>query len=74
MEVCIDGVLYSEGQLRAALRCSDWVLTTYAAADEANGGGGSLNFDTLDYAFEAACEAYDLEEYNHDAKAANGLL
>ena len=71
----LDVSSYTEAQLQAAIRCADWVATAYARADGENGGGQSVSWDTVDYAYQAAREAFSeaqLATIDRDAKAANG--
>ena len=58
----INGKEYTKGNVEAAIRCADWVATAYARASEDNCGGGSIDWDVIDYAHEAAREALS-DEY-----------
>lgn len=61
----------------AARRCSDWVMTAYTRAAPENGGDGTVSWDEIDYAYEAAREAFtdeEIEQYNRIAKELNGCL
>lgn len=58
----------------AARRCADWVMTAYTRADPENGGDGTVSWDDIDYAHEAAREAFtdeEIEEFNNQAKEFN---
>lgn len=58
----------------AARRCADWVMTAYTRAAPENGGDGTVSWDEIDYAHEAAREAFtdaEIEEYNTIAKEFN---
>jgi len=61
----------------AARRCADWVMTAYTRAAPENGGDGTVSWDEIDYAHEAAREAFtdeEIEEFNNQAKEFNGCL
>jgi len=58
----------------AARRCADWVMTAYTRAAPENGGDGTVSWDEIDYAYEAAREAFtdeEIEQYNLIAKEFN---
>lgn len=72
----INGTTYTQGQIEAALRCSDWVMTAYSRADEDNGGGGAVSWEEIDHAHEAAGEAFNedaLKGFKDQAKVFNGV-
>ena len=58
----------------AAILCADWVMTAYTRASEDNGGDSGVSWDELDYAAEAARQAFtdaEIEEFNDAAKEYN---
>lgn len=73
----VNGKAYTEGQLVAAVRCSEELFEAYARADEANGGGSrSIDWSSLDYAKELSCTALsaaDRDEINERCARDNGI-
>lgn len=70
-------LLPKAGRAEAAFLCADWVMTAYTRAAPENGGDGTVSWDEIDYAHEAAREAFtdeEIEEFNNQAKEFNGCL
>ena len=68
-------LLPKAGRAEAAFLCADWVMTAYTRASEDNGGFSSVEWETIDYAHEAAREAFtdeEIERFNEEAKEFNG--
>lgn len=75
--ITINGAVYTEAQLLAALLCSAGVYEAYAMTNEANGGGSrSIEWSALDGASELAAEALPEEQrqaINDRCRRENGV-
>lgn len=56
--IVLYGKEYTEAQLDAALRCARIVAEAYALASEDNGGGSSIDWETIDMAHLAAGDVF----------------
>jgi hypothetical protein len=74
--IIIGGHPYTVAQLESATNAAWLLALAYAKADDANGGGSSVDWDDLNTAHHAAAQVWDrkaTEELNQEARFVNGV-
>lgn len=74
-DITLDGVTFTEKQVREAFACCRTLARAWAESDEENGGGGEMEWDDVGLSVDFAQSALGPEAVrllNSEAKRRNG--